>query len=136
MHTINDSVDWTEYRTTCRATPSSTVRSNLVRNSYASYTREADLYRTEQTFFATSGPFSVKGGFERTPRTPQPTGLTIPPFSRSQLREAGEVAKHIKLLKYLSLEAKFHFVLVVAETSGVFGPGAHAFLHKLGCCLV
>ena len=57
------------------------------------------------------------------------------------VRGAGEVAsqaERLKHSKYTALEAKFHFVLVAVETSGVFGPEgvfgseAHEFLHELG----
>ena len=40
--------------------------------------------------------------------------------------------EQLKHRKYSKLEAKYHFVPVVVETSGVLGPEAHEFLHDLG----
>ena len=61
---------------------------------------------------------------------------TYAPSHRSvAVRGAGEVAlqaEHLKHSKYSALEAKYHFVPVAVETSGVFGPEAHEFLHELG----
>ena len=37
-------------------------------------------------------------------------------------------AERLRHLKYLELEATYHFVPVVVETLGVFGPEAHEFL--------
>ena len=41
-------------------------------------------------------------------------------------------AEHNKILKYSTLQPKFHFVPVAIETSGVFGPEASICLRDLG----
>ena len=43
-----------------------------------------------------------------------------------------EQAEHIKFSKYSALRYRFHFILVVVETTGVLGPEAHVFLRDIG----
>ena len=43
--------------------------------------------------------------------------------------------ERLKHCKYSALEAKYHFMPVAVETSGVFGPEAHEFFHQLECRL-
>ena len=61
---------------------------------------------------------------------------TCAPSHRSTaVKGPGEVAfqaEQMKHSKYSALEAKFHFVPVVMETSGVLGLEAREFLHNLG----
>ena len=50
-------------------------------------------------------------------------------------REAGAVADQAerrKMAKYIELAATHHFVPVAIESTGVFGPQAHAFFRELG----
>ena len=50
-------------------------------------------------------------------------------------REAGAVADQAerrKIVKYIELAATHHFIPVAIESTGVFGPQAHAFFRKLG----
>ena len=46
-----------------------------------------------------------------------------------------EKAEERKRDKYRELSRSHLFVPVAVETSGVFGPGAHAFLSEVGCHL-
>ena len=50
-------------------------------------------------------------------------------------REAGAVADQAerrKVAKYIELAATHHFIPVAIESTGVFGPQAHAFFRELG----
>lgn len=65
-------------------------------------------------------------------------GMFAPSHRSVAVRGVGEVAlqvEHLKHSKYSALEAKFNFVPVVVETSRVFDPEAHEFLHKLRLCM-